>query len=459
MLEAIAIGVMLGGLLTVAVELLHLFRVPNLPAAFFSMTPPGTARRMWGNLNQPNHVASYLAFGLAACLFLGQRFPRWRMALAAIGLSLLLGMALTISRVTWLHVAVVGGTAGLAWSANERGIRRWIVACVPLLALAVAYQCCGWLVSYANLLWHLDLPSSLGERMQEGAGLRPLLWKHAWHMFRAHPWLGAGWGDYAWNQYVQTDVLGPVEMSLNAHNIVLDLLAKAGLAGLLAVALPLLGLAWAAWKRSVTPALAFLYAVILVMGVHSMLEYPLHYLYFLLPFAFALGYADERTLRMPSGPLAWVLTGTVTVCAGVLTARMWGDYASVERLYYLPADVQRDVWRQLIGERNVLIPYATLAAASNANVTPETARTMAVVERNAVQFYPGPNTVQRYALALAYEGKADEALVQVRRLYNHYWTSYADQSALLAQACGRQSEALKTFCVRLRSEGLLSNPN
>jgi len=47
----------------------------------------------------------------------------------------------------------------------------------------------------------------------------------------------------------------------------------------------------------------------------------------------------------------------------------------------------------------------------------------------------------------------------VRRLYNHYWTSYADQSALLAQACGRQSEALKTFCVRLRSEGLLSNPN
>ncbi|MFX5752249.1 pilin glycosylation ligase domain-containing protein, partial [Acinetobacter baumannii] len=27
-------------------------------------------------MNQPNHVASYLAFGLAACLFLAQRFRR-----------------------------------------------------------------------------------------------------------------------------------------------------------------------------------------------------------------------------------------------------------------------------------------------------------------------------------------------------------------------------------------------
>ncbi|MFX8304952.1 hypothetical protein ABTL32_19085, partial [Acinetobacter baumannii] len=46
-LEALAVGVIVGGVLTVSVELLHLFRVPGLPSEFFSITPAGTARRMW----------------------------------------------------------------------------------------------------------------------------------------------------------------------------------------------------------------------------------------------------------------------------------------------------------------------------------------------------------------------------------------------------------------------------
>lgn len=453
-LEAIAVAVIMGGLLTVAIECLHLFRVSGLPINWISIMPTGAGRRMWGNLNQPNHVATYLAFGLAACLFLGSTRRRYWAPLAAITLALLLGMALTVSRMSWLHLVLVGGVAGLAWSAEERGARRWIRVCMPVLGLAVAYQLCNWLVAYANVLWHLDLPTSLDERLQQGVGLRVFLWKHAWHMFLAHPWLGGGWGDYAWNQYVQTDVLGHVEMSMNAHNLVLDLLAKVGVFGLLAVMLPFLGLVHAAWKRRMTPALAFLYAVILVTVAHSMLEYPLHYLYFLLPFAFVLGYVDDRKLRGLSSDTAWVLTGIVAVCGAALTGRMWIDYQSVERLYYSldgPVELQRyERSGQLL-----LVPYGNLSIANNAGMTAETAPIMAAVEHQAVQFYPGSGTVQRWAIALAFQGKTDEAITQVRRLHNQYWIDYAGDSKLLTHVCTRKLEGLATFCARLKAENLV----
>ncbi|MHA6914438.1 PglL family O-oligosaccharyltransferase [Ralstonia pseudosolanacearum] len=454
-LEAIAVGVILGGLLTVAVEFLQLFRMQGLPPEFFSASPAGPDRRMWGNLNQPNHVATYLACGLAACGFLGGKSRRYRVLLALIALALLLGMALTFSRMSWLHLAVVGGAAGLVWSAEERGARRWIRMCVPVLGLAVIYQACNWLVAYANVLWHLDLPTSLDERLHQGVGLRVFLWKHAWHMFLAHPWFGAGWGDYAWNQYVQTDVLGHVEMSMNAHNIVLDLLAKVGLAGLVAVALPFLALTFAVCKRQVTRELAFLYAMILVVVVHSMLEYPLHYLFFLLPFAFVLGYVDERSLRFPSAGMSWGVTGVVVVCASALTGRMWIDYDSVERLFYSPEGAAVELKRYQSSGQLLLTPYGNLSIAVNAAMNAELAPIMAALEHQAVQFYPGSGAIQRWAIALAFQGKTDEAITQVRRLHNHYWMGYADESKLLTLVCTKKMEGLDTFCARLKAEGLL----
>lgn len=456
-LAALAIGVIVGGMLTVVVELLHLFRVPELPSEFFSITPLGTGRRMWGNLNQPNHVGSYLAFGLAACAFLAQEFKRWRLALTAIAVIFLLGMALTISRVTWLHVVVVGALAGLTWSAPERGLRRWLAVGASVLLLVAVYEACNRYVSYANVLWHLDLPGSLGERMQEGVGPRAPLWQHAWHMFLAHPWLGGGWGDYAWNQYVQTDRLGNVAMSLNAHNIALDLLAKVGLLGLLAVTLPFLSFAWSLRKQPISPAAAFMLAIVLVLVGHSMLEYPLHYLFFLLPLAFALGYLDTRTLRFGSGRIEWVATGIVALGAIVLLMRLWGDYASAERLQYGSESQPGWLTRDHQHVPTLLLPYVEEAMASRRNVGPETAAALVTLERQAVQFYPGPSTVQRYALALAYLGKTEEAVIQVRRLHRHYWTDYVAQSRLVKQACEqRNGDALETFCVRLQSEKLLA---
>lgn len=458
-LTVVAVAVTLGGLFTVAIELLQLLRVPDLPSTFFSMMPTGSARRMWGNMNQPNHVGTYLAFGLAACLFLAHQHRRWLAPLMFSMLALLLGMALTFSRVTWIHIAVIGVLAGLPLAVEARGrslAGRLLLLAGPLLALLVTYEAWNWVIALANKLWVLDLPGSMGQRMHEGVGLRPLLWKHAWHMFLAHPWLGGGWGDYAWNQYVQTDTLGRVEMSMNAHNIVLDLLAKTGLVGALAVIIPLAWWAVDVSKRLWRPEVAFLSAIVAVVMVHSILEYPLHYVFFLFPFVFVLGYLDENVFRAPSGALTWLPSGMITVCGAALVARLWIDYGMVERLYLAQAGAAKELATRRDHAPVLLAPYASLAVAMNVPINREDAPLTLELERDAVQFYPAPATVQRYALALAFEGKNEDAVVQVRRLYNHYWTDFPAQSSTLRQACHFHAESLRVFCARLKEEDLLA---
>ncbi|PLC44062.1 polymerase [Ralstonia pickettii] len=458
-LEAVAVAVIVGGLLTVAIELLQLFRVPNLPSAFFSMLPSGAGRRMWGNLNQPNQVATYLAFGLAACLFLAHRYPQWRALQVGVMLLLLLGMALTFSRMAWLHVVVVGLLAGVSLGAESRARTcpaRLLVLVAPMLALVLVFQGWNWLIAVANSIWTFDLPNSMGERLEAGVGLRSLLWKHAWHIFLAHPWLGGGWGDYAWNQFVQTETVGHVEMSMNAHDIALDLLAKAGLAGLLAVFVPLAFWALGLRKRLCNPDAAFFFTLVAVMLVHSLLEYPLHYVFFLFPFAFVLGYLDGKVLRFPSSGMTWVLSVAIVVCGMALVLRLWPDYKGVERLYFTQDGVPKELARYQSSGQALLVPYATLVIAMNASVNPEMAPVMATLERQAAQFYPGPAPVQRWAIALAFQGKTDEAITQVRRLHNQYWTDYANESKLLTVVCTEKMEGLETFCARLKAEHLLA---
>lgn len=453
--EALAVGLIVGSLATAGIETMQLLRLPGW-ADYFAVVTEISGRRMWGNLNQPNHVGSYLAFGVAACLFLAARCRRAAIPLMLLIVPLLWGMALTVSRTSWLLVIAVGVLAGAAVDTPQSGGRAWLRRLAPMLLLIVAYQICNWAMDYGNVRWHWDLPGSLSGRIQEGIGLRPFLWNHAWHMFIAHPWLGAGWGDYAWNQYVQTDVLGHVEMSMNAHNIVLDLLAKIGVVGLIAFAAPFLGLTRLIWGQLKSPGGAFLWTIIAVMGIHSMLEFPLHYLYFLLPFAFALGNLDARVLRYPSASMVWVLTAAVSVCTAVLLPTLWHDYRRVERLYYSSNGTRAAEMKSYSVNPSVLLtPYATLAIAIDSRITKEMAPLQAALERQAAQFYPGAGPVQLYALALALQGKTDEAVVQVRRLRNQYWTSYGAQSNVLTESCAKHKDDLKDFCDRLKAENLL----
>ncbi len=100
------------------------------------------------------------------------------------------------------------------------------------------------LVRWANVHYHLDLAQSAAERFKDAGQIAPrlALWKYGWTMFKTHPLLGVGWGEFPRYQFDYVSTLGGVEIANNSHDIFLDLLGKTGLIGL---AIVLLGLvAW-----------------------------------------------------------------------------------------------------------------------------------------------------------------------------------------------------------------------
>jgi hypothetical protein len=121
------------------------------------------------------------------------------------------------------------------------------------------------------------------------------------------------------------------------HNTALQVLAEFGLVG--AGVLAVVGLIWLRQlftrRRQLGSADAFLIAVLGVLATHALLEFPLHYTYFLLVAALALGMLIRAESML--SPLfgyrvpAFVLAASLLVGAGLV----FQDYRRLDRLFWL----------------------------------------------------------------------------------------------------------------------------
>jgi O-antigen ligase len=116
-------------------------------------------------------------------------------------------------------------------------------------------------------------------------------------MFIQSPWLGIGAGQIRWQSFLLLDTpsaIGAVGLFEHAHNLFLHLLTEMG------VGAPLLVLAGiVAWLRGfkwreLSLETWWLLGLLSVLGIHSMLEYPLWYTYFLGIVALLLGAGEEK---------------------------------------------------------------------------------------------------------------------------------------------------------------------
>lgn len=247
--------------------------------------PPGG--RPYGNLAQPNHLATLIAMGAIALLYL---YERGRLSAGGAALPaafLAWGLAMTQSRTGWLFVVLL--VIWWAWQRRRVPLRLSAVALAwPLAAFVLAVW--SWTPLNAALL--LSAPLDFEARLQ--AGTRwihwPTLWDAAWRELLA----GYGWGQVVLAQQAAVLDHPPVgEWLLQSHNLVLDLMIYNGAAlGLLVVG----GVAW--WlvrhiRRCRSLEQWALIAAIGTVFTHALLEYPLDYLYFLLPCALMAGTLDS----------------------------------------------------------------------------------------------------------------------------------------------------------------------
>jgi multisubunit Na+/H+ antiporter MnhF subunit len=293
---------------------------------------------------------------------------------------------------------------------RRRSYREWLIP----LALALLFVIVNALVRWANVRYHLDLAVSAADRFRDSGQIAPrlALWKYGWTMFKTHPLLGVGWGEFPRYQFELARQLGNVEIANNSHDIFIDLLAKTGVIGL---GIVLLGLG--AWfvrmlRAPHTAARVFGLAMIGVLVMHALVEYPQQYMFFLLPAMFIFGILETKALRLVPGRLA--LTAYSVVVVGGLAALypVLRDYNRAEVLYYgqRPAEqYQADpsFLFQAWGEYGM----ATLLPMNSMNL-----QYKLEMHKQAIALLPGETVLRRYAVLQALNGDMDGAYDTVERL-------------------------------------------
>ncbi|KVC47678.1 PglL family O-oligosaccharyltransferase [Burkholderia ubonensis] len=442
-------ALLIGGVFAVFCQVVQLFRLESVLSPFVVVYNIAAERRPYGNMAQANHLATYIAFALAGALYLVQtrRLAVWAWLMLSVVLSG--GLALTVSRGPWLQVAVMV-VAGfwMAWvesrgkpgaPANVRA-RAWLM---PVL-LAAVFVAVNGAVRWANLHYHLNLAVSAAERMRDAGQIAPrlALWKYGLAMFREHPLLGVGWGEFPSHQFALARALGGVEIANNSHDIFVDLLAKSGLLGLGVLVVTLVLWFVRALRAPQTSTRVFGFALVGVLLMHALVEYPQQYMFFLLPAMFVIGLLEAKPLRIVPGRAAFALFALLTFGGLLAALPVLRDYQRAEVLYYGtdPAAQYRDAPSLLFGA------WGDYGAATLLTLSRDALPAKLAAHERAIALLPGETVLRRYAVLQALDGRDADALDTVARLhvFAKELKDWPQQLAALYKLCDEQP-SLKAF--------------
>jgi hypothetical protein len=251
------------------------------------------------------------------------------------------GVVLTASRTGMLGMLFL-----CMWGLLDRSLPRAVR--LALTGAPVLYGICWggmWLLSHTDKAVTFAAEARLHDKSDISSS-RFKIWANVLALIRANPLWGVGYGEFNLAWTFTPFPTRPVAFFDHTHDLLLQWAVEFGLpvAAWLTL-LALLGLAalcWpsrhadapASWQGAARGACAVMVAM---AGLHSLLEYPLWYSYFLLPTAFAWGAGLGVNMRRPSLKSAPSGKAPLLRAAGVATMILvvwcaW-DYMAAANIY------------------------------------------------------------------------------------------------------------------------------
>jgi len=440
----------------------------------------------FGNLRQRNQFATLCSIGVCALCWWAQRptlpvpVPVPLPLPVPVRRPLLpVGLILALAALLGAAVAASGSRTGLLQLVVLTLITaRWARASTGehALALGTEWQWRGehrravrWLVPVALLAYGLAaiaLPRLAGvdgsvlDRFHETSAQcnsRLNLWRNVLYLISQKPLWGWGWGELDYAHFITLydapwTGLRFCEILDNAHNLPLHLAVELGLPVALLLCGALVG--WLVrhrpWREAV-PERQLAWAVLAVIGLHSLLEYPLWYGQFqvaallclwllrVFPGAGAPGVsplAALTTARVPSSPTngaarwGWA----AALASAAIAAASWGVGMSYWRASqpFLAPDERAPQYRQQSWEQlreNCLfcgqVDFAELAVTP---VTPQTAQRLLVLAEDVLHFSPEPMVLQKLLQSAQILGREAEVSFYAPRFAAAYPEAYAGWS-------------------------------
>lgn len=412
LLEFLALALIIAALLSLPIEVIQWLDLP-VHSDFLMLAPD--IRRPIANIAQPNLLADLYLLSIVGVSWLhaNRRLPGTAaMVLIAVFLA---GTALTGSRAAWVNVGVLLLFCTLLKPKPSSAFQS-----KAAVFMAVLFMAC---VVTAPLLQEQLL--NIGGRdapqySTASAYSRLSVWKMMFAATWLSPWWGYGWGQVIKVNFVFEDALG-VERGLfgYSHNIFLDLILCNGYPiGLLFIG----GLLWWAWRvmrmeRDLPQW--HVQAMVAILAVHSLVEFPLYYTYFLLPVGLLLGsvqpYAGGRSYgSVPK------LAGFVVLLAGVLVLAITvKEYLAIERSFYALRYESRGMVTSLSSSPPKVFALTHMAEHLRfARSAPDPAATQSQFEtmEDVVRVTPGAYIMYKLAKNYGLAGNRDKAAFWLRQL-------------------------------------------
>ena len=341
LLHAFALAWLLAAAASTFIALLQYFGETEGLAPWVSASAVGEA---FANLRQRNQFAALTVIGMAALFWLFRRdLQRWPAMLSLAWLAV--GNAATTSRTGLAQMLVLGLLVCLWPGPRRERAGLWLAGFVAYLIAALALP---WLLELAtgqagNRLW---------ERVAavDACSSRTVLWSNVLHLIAQKPWLGWGWGELDYAHFVTLyDGSRFCDILDNAHSLPLHVAVELGIPAALLLCG---GLLWAAvcakpWREP-DPGRQMAWAVLAVIGVHSLLEYPLWYGPFQIAFGLCLGLLWPA-VRVTAAPPVAIRRRRANsfLAAGLAVACLYAawDYRRVSQIY-LPPEARAPDFRE-----------------------------------------------------------------------------------------------------------------
>jgi len=385
---------------------------------------------------------------------------------------LLFVMTLSGSRSSWLYLLMM---AGLAWwwarrDAAQRPLLRYsllLIAGFGVMHLVVQLPFMSGADSSVNTMQRLFGDDASGS-------IRLYLWREAGLMFMQSPWLGVGFGQFAWHHFQLLPVLQQGNIAglyNNAHNLVFQFAAEAGSAGLLAL-FGSLGIWFYGLRRAALDAAHWwAHAALGVLAIHSLLEYPLWYTYFVAVVAVLLGALDETRYRLELRKVGRLSVTSILLLGLMTLVQLRSGYHQLEQtLAIRPAastsSGQASATDRSVFERtrdglvavhggSLLSPYAELFMSSLIEVSGERIEAKLELNTRVMRFAPTGATAYRQALLMAQAGRQEQAKAMLEQAiwsYPEDFSGVRRQMAELAEKDSAHFSALLEFALQKEQE-------
>lgn len=397
-------------------------------------------RIAYANLFQKNLFASLTCVGLAAIYTLDASKKNLSNLLFTISSIVLLTSAnvLTSSRTGFVQFFLIGLTGLLVLKrASIHSPKQLILASMTLYIILTI------IVQY-DLAAHHNQNAGLLSRINDAnAYARLSLWSNIYELVHQKPFLGHGWRSLAYMHY-STDFSGArfMEMLDNAHNLPLHLAVEFGIPVALGFCALVIGLIWKYKPWMETHADRQLaWGILMVIGIHSMVEYPLWYGPFFMTTVIAVG------ILCADGWRAWLLAQTqaaqravvfgvrsfaVLLLAGTAFAAF--DYHRVSQIYLQPEE--RSAWYKAdplgAAKKSVLFQsHAKFAELQIMPLTRETAPRVLALSSELVVWSPEPRIIEKLIESAVMMQMDDLAAFHIKRYkaaYPQAYTLWSDRN-------------------------------